>query len=288
MDTIYLDFAKAFDSVPHERLLEKVKGYGIRGDIFEWIRLFIKGRRQRVVVNGKKSTWLDVKSGVPQGSVIGPLLFLLFINDMPNEMNCNIQLFADDAKIFKTVDNEEDHQDLAKDLDNLENWARLWQMRFNVGKCKVLHLGSRNPRYDYNMGDLILETATEEKDLGVIIDEKLKFDKHTEAQVNKANKVLGLLRRSFETLDKETLVWLFKALVRPHLEYCNTVTYPVYEKDAKLLESVQRRATKMVPGMNRTEQNRTLYFDREVSVHIYKYIHIQHSYASSNRTLCIN
>ena len=122
-------------------------------------------------------------------------------------------------------------------------------MKFNVGKCKVLHLGRRNPRYEYNMGDLTLETATEEKDLGVIIDEKLKFDKHTEAQVNKANKVLGLLRRSFETLDKETLVWLFKALVRPHLEYCNTVTYPVYEKDAKLLEGVRRRATKMVTEM---------------------------------------
>ena len=121
-----------------------------------------------------------------------------------------------------------------------------------MGKCKVLHLGRRNLHYEYNMGDLTLETATEEKDLGVIIeslDEKLKFDKHTEAQVNKANKVLGLIRRSFETLDKETLVWLFKALVRPHLEYCNTVTYPVYEKDAKLLEGVQRRATKMVPEM---------------------------------------
>ena len=117
-----------------------------------------------------------------------------------------------------------------------------------MGKCKVLHLGRRNPHYEYNMGDLrlTLETATEEKDLGAIIDEKLKFDKHTE---DKANKVLGLLRRSFETLDKETLVWLFKALVRPHLEYCNTVTYPVYEKDAKLLEGVQRRATKMVPEM---------------------------------------
>ncbi len=95
------------------------------------------------------------------------------------------------------------------------------------------------------MGDRTLETVTEEKDLGVIIDEKLKFDKHTEVQANKANKVLGLLRRSFETLDKETLVWLF----RPHLEYCNTVTYPVYEKDAKLLEGVQRRVTKMVPEM---------------------------------------
>ena len=190
-----------------------------------------------------------MKSGVPQGSVIGPLLFLLFINDMPNEIKCNIQLFSDDAKIFKTVKNEEDHQDLVKDLDNLENWARLWQMKFNVWKCKVLHLGRRNPRYEYNMGDQTLETTTEEKDLGVIIDEKLKFDKHTEVQANKANKVLGLLRRSFETLDKETLVWLFKALVRPHLEYCNTVTYPVYEKDAKLLEGVQRRATKMVPEM---------------------------------------
>ena len=208
--------------------------------------LFIKGRRQRVVVNGNKSTWLDLKSSVPHGSVIGPLLFLIFINIMPNEMNCNIQLFADDATIFKTVDNEEDHQDLAKDFDNLDNWARLWQMRFNVGKCKVLHLGSRNTRYEYNMGDLILEAATEEKELGVIIDEKLKVDKHTEAQVNKANKVLGLIRRSFETLGKENLVWLFKALVRQHLEYCNTVTYPVYEK---LLESVQRRATKMVPEM---------------------------------------
>ena len=121
-----------------------------------------------------------------------------------------------------------------------------------MGKCKVLHLGRRNLHYEYNMGDLTLETATEEKDLGVIIeslDDKLKFDKHTEAQVNKANKVLGLIQRSFETLDKETLVWLFKALVRPHLEYCNTVTYPVYEKDAKLLEGVQRRATKMVPEM---------------------------------------
>ena len=99
---------------------------------------------------------------------------------MPNEIICNIQLFADDAKIFKTVENEGDHQDLAKDLDNLENWARLWQMRFNMGKCKVLHLGRRNPRYQYNMEDLTLEAAAE--DLGVIIDEKLKFDKHTEPQ----------------------------------------------------------------------------------------------------------
>ena len=104
VDTIYLDFAKAFGSVPHERLLEKVKCYGIRGDILEWIKLFIKGRRQRVVVNRNKSTWFDVKSGVPQGSVIGPLLFLLLINDMPNEMKCNIQLFADEANIFKTVE----------------------------------------------------------------------------------------------------------------------------------------------------------------------------------------
>ena len=124
---------KLFDSVPHERLLEKAKVYGIRGDILEWIRLFIKGRRQRVVVNGKKSSRRDVIPGVPPGSVIGPLLFLLFINDIRNEIKCNIQLFADDAKIFKTVKNEEDHQDLAKDLDNLENWERLWQMRFNQG-----------------------------------------------------------------------------------------------------------------------------------------------------------
>ena len=133
---------------------------------------------------------------------------------MPNEIKCNSHLFADDAKIFKTVKNEEYHQDLAKDLDNLENWARLWQMRFltwgNVKCCTSVE--QTHARYEYNMGDLTLETATEEMDLGVILDDKLKFDKHTEAQVNTANKVRGLLRRSFEILDKETLVWLFKAL----------------------------------------------------------------------------
>ena len=128
---------------------------------------------------------------------------------MPNEIKSDIKLFADDAKIFKTARREEDHQDLANDLDNLDNWARLLQMRFNVEKCKVLHLFKRNTSYEYNMGDLTLAKAREEKELGVIIDEQLTFDKHTEAQVNKTNKVLGILRRSFETLDKETLVWLF-------------------------------------------------------------------------------
>ena len=141
------------------------------------------------------------------------------------------------------------NQYLVNELDNLDNWARLWQMKCNVGKCNVLHFGRRNPCYEYNMADRTVETATEENDMGVIIDEKLKFDKQTQVQANKANKVIGLHRRSFGTIDKETLVWLFKALVRPHLEYCNTVPYPVYEKDANLLEGVQRRATKMVPDM---------------------------------------
>ena len=181
VDTLYLDFAKALDSVPHARLLEKAKDYGIRGDILQWIRLFIKGRRQRVVVNGKKSSWRDVNQACHREVSFRLLLFLLFINDMPNEIKCNIRLFADDANIFKRVKNEEDHQDLANDLDNLENWARLWQMRINLGICKVLHHGRRNPRYEYNTGDWTLETATEENDLGVIMDEKLKFDKHTEA-----------------------------------------------------------------------------------------------------------
>ena len=142
--------------------------------------------------------------------------------------------------------------DLQEDLDNLQNWAITWKMKFNADKCKVLHLGNQNPRYEYRMCDTCLEAVIEEKDLGVIVDEKLKFDTHTVTQANKANRVLGLIRRTFDNLDEEMLV-LYKSLVRPHLEYCHAVVYPQYVKQEKMLEAVQRRATRLVRKIRKNE-----------------------------------
>ena len=253
MDTVYLDFSKAFDSVPHKRLLVKMENYGITGKILGWCKHFLSDRRQRVVINGEKSAWKRIISGVPQGGVIGPQMFVLFINDMPEVATSCIEMFADDAKIVKAVLTEQDRSDLQEDLDNLQTWAITWKMKFNTDKCKVLHLGNQNPRYEYRMGDTCLEAVREENDLGVIVDEKLKFDTHTVTQANKANRVLGLVRRTFDNMDEEMLVLLYKSLVRPHLEYCHAVVYPQYVKQEKMFEAVQRRATRLVSKIRKKE-----------------------------------
>ena len=143
IDVIYLDFQKAFDTIPHQRLLSKVHAYGIRGQVYEWIRNFLLNRRQRVVLNNSKSNWTEVISGVPQGSVLGPILFILYINDLPDAISCVSKLFADDTKLYRTVDSYGDSNMLQMDLYELDNWSESWQMKFNIQKCKVLHLGKR-------------------------------------------------------------------------------------------------------------------------------------------------
>jgi hypothetical protein len=254
LDAVYLDFAKAFDSVPHERLLTKLNKYGVRGDVLGWIRQFLTGRRQRVRVNGAESSWKPVTSGIPQGSVLGPVLFVIFINDLPEVTSCPVEMFADDTKLYSPLNNHDDQVKLQEDIHKLTEWASKWQLRFNAGKCKILHLGRSNPEYEYKMkneyGEEVTLGKTElEKDLGINIDPTLKFSQHIEIQVNKANKILGLIRRSYEYLDQESFRMLFTSLVRPHLEYCNVAWAPRLQKDKKLVESVLRRGTKLVPGM---------------------------------------
>ncbi len=254
VDAIYLDFAKAFDSVPHERLIHKLHMYGIQGEVLAWIEQFLKGRRQRVRVNESVSTWEAVTSGIPQGSVLGPVLFVIFINDLPECVNSLVEMFADDTKIYSPLKGDTDRTSLQQDLHSLTDWAKTWQLRFNETKCKTLHLGNNNPNYDYAMRDetgdeVTLETTELEKDLGVHIDPSLKFSKHTEIQVNKANRILGLIRRSYQYLDCDCFKKLFTALVRPHLEYGIVVWAPRLEKDKNLIEGVLRRGTKLIPGM---------------------------------------
>ena len=248
-DVIYTDFSKAFDSVPHERLFLKLDAIGIRGDVLKWIKTFLRGRTQCVNVDGAKSTWRDVLSGIPQGSVIGPILFVIFINDMPSHIKHNFcKLFADDCKLFGNVQADEDNT-VQLDLTNLEDWSKSWQQPFNAKKCKAMHLGTNNPNHSYKLNGHILETVNSEKDLGVIIDDSLKFHLQTAAATKKANQILGVIKKSYQTRDTFTMATLYKSMVRHHLEYGNLIWGPFYAGDKKSVESVQRRATKLIPQL---------------------------------------
>jgi hypothetical protein len=177
--------------------------------------------------------------------------------------------------------------ELQQDIARLDEWASKWQMTFNATKCKVMHLGLKNPFHDYTMNQdgqkVILESTDIEKDLGVNIDNQLKFSKHTEIQVNKANKLLGMIRRSYTYLDKESMLTLYRSLIRPHLEYGHVITFPRFEKECKLIEGVQRRATKLVPELRNVDYiNRlkamnlpSMYYRRERGdmIECYKFTH---------------
>ena len=171
-------------------------------------------------VEDQYSSWKDVKSGIPQGSVLGPILFVLFINDMPDIVDNMCQLFADDAKLFSCIELRDDRQKnlLQKDINALSDWSVKWNLPFNVGKCKVLHLGKSNPCWRYQMTGKKLVDMEEEKDLRVLICNQLKFHKQTAAAVKKANSCLGLIKKSFALLDTATFPLLYKFLVRPHLQ----------------------------------------------------------------------
>ena len=138
---------------------------------------------------------MEVSSGVPQGSILGPVLFVIFIYDMPEITHSGIQIFADDAKIFKQVNKPEEAQELQEDINSLVEWAERWQMVFNIGKCEVMHIGKKNPSVDYFMNPTKLEIVTQEKDLGINIDSELKMKHHSEVQVKTADRILGLIGR---------------------------------------------------------------------------------------------
>lgn len=250
IDVIYLDFQKAFDSVPHKRLIKKLQGYGIEGNILKWIEDFLSQRKQRVVVGGSQSEWSNVTSGIPQGSVLGPTLFLIYINDLPDVVRCMVKLFADDTKLYAVVNNQQQAEELQTDLINMCKWSEDWQIDFNLGKCKYMHIGRGNEHENYYMikndKRTTIKTVQEEKDLGVTVDNKLKFVSHIQNSVKKANRNLGIIKRTFSYLDKTVFLNLFKALVRPHLEYGSTVWSVLYKKDKIAIENVQRRATKLL------------------------------------------
>lgn len=259
VDCIYLDFAKAFDKVPHLRLVNKLKAYGIKDNLIKWLTDFVTDRKQKVIINGSTSNMESVRSGIPQGSVLGPSLFVIFINDLPDIVNTYVKIFADDTKIFNAIKSNDDILILQEDIDKLVEWSIKWQLPFNMDKTKVIHYGTRNTAPTYFIDGNIVNKEDTEKDLGINFDKNLKFSPHIATIVNKANSRLGIIKRNFSNHTKELILPLYKALVRPILEYGSTIWCPMLRGDIIEVEKVQKRATKMISEVsNMSYENRLM------------------------------
>ena len=250
---VYLDFSKAFDSVNHSKLIEKLGYAGIGGTLLAWFNNYLEGRLQRVVINGAHSDLLPVTSGVPQGSILGPLLFVIFINDMPSCVSpvTRIALFADDAKLYRTISSTDDQVALQNDLNALNNWSKTWDIDFNAKKCVVLQVKTRKRHHvasvDYKLGDHNLLSVASQNDLGIIVTNNLNWKMHINQMICKANRILGLIRHTCNDVkDPLTRKILYLAHVRPILEYGSEIWNPSTKGLITAIERVQRRATRFI------------------------------------------
>ena len=248
VDIFILDFEKAFDTVPHELLKSKLHMYGVSKQALNWISDFLNNRKQTVVVNGSKSQNAEVVSGVPQGTVLGPILFLVHINDIAKCVNSEIRLFADDCVCYRNISSIDDCNKLQSDIDNLGKWARSWGMRFQPAKCNMMTLSKKrkNINFDYSLEGTTLEILDKIKYLGVTISNDLNWAKHVNNVSVRANRTLGLLKRNLKQCSQEVKLLAYKCLVRPALEYASTVWDPHQIYLQNKLERVQRRAARFV------------------------------------------
>ncbi|MCG7878314.1 MAG: reverse transcriptase family protein, partial [Candidatus Thiodiazotropha endolucinida] len=245
-DLVLLDFSKAFDKVSHQKLLLKLHKYGIRGLSLKWIQAFLSGRTQTVVLENEQSETVPVTSGVPQGSVLGPILFLIYINDLPDRTRSKVRLFADDTAIYLAVSSLQDAQVLQKDLDCLHEWELQWDMEFNPSKCVVIHVTRARTPFpsEYLLHGQILESVEGSKYLGVEISSNLSFSNHIQKTCTTASRSLGFIKRNIRTKSPAIREMAYKTLVRPLVEYSSSVWSPYTQNNIYKIEMIQRRAAR--------------------------------------------
>ena len=244
-DVAILDFSKAFDTVPHSRLLQKIDCYGIRGPLHKWMESFLCNRNMRVIIDGESSREAKVTSGVPQGTVLGPILFLCHINDLPEAVSSEVRLFADDCLLYRVIRTINDHIQLQRDLTALEQWAKLNGMSFNAKKCYILSIKNKTS-YFYQLDNTILQEVPANPYLGVMISNDLKWNIHINNVCKKASSTLGFVRRNVQHCPVQTRRAAYLALVRSSLEYAASVWDPYTVAEIKKLEKVQRRGARFI------------------------------------------
>ena len=250
-DVIYLDFNKAFDSVVHTKLMTKLLSYGISGNLHDWLRDFLANRTQTVRVGKEYSSYVNVTSGVLQGSVLGSILFLLYINDIIDVFGGKlfVKLYADDVKIYAEINDLNDASDIQLGLNNLQKWCDQWQMSLSVKKCFVLRIGNYGHLpSNYSIEGTVLPFSDMVNDLGVSVDSKLRFSSHYHQMVAKAYQRSSMILRCFVSREPKLLYRAFTSYIRPILEYCSPVWSPIYKTDIRLIESVQRSFTRKLSG----------------------------------------
>ena len=252
-DVIILDFSKAFDTVPHSKLLHKLSEYGINGPLHQWLTMFLTKRHMKVVVDGEESDLVTVDSGVPQGTVLGPILFLCHINDLPDCVRSQVRLFADDCLLYRTIKTQADHTILQNDLKELEGWAARWGMRFNAKKCYILSVRPKSSHF-YSLDGHFLQQVQQSPYLGVQLSEDLKWTPHITKITGKASSMLGLLRRNLKFCPINCKRLAYISLVRSSLEYAASVWDPYQHNDIAKLEQIQRKAVRFISGDYQTRE----------------------------------
>jgi hypothetical protein len=248
LDIVFIDFSKAFDKVPHRRLIAKLEAYGIGGKLLAWITDFLVDRRVQVKINDVISESLVPLSGVPQGSVLGPELFKIYVNDLPDSLPSDCLLYADDLKLWSRTSTMDEASRLQTSLDALHIWSATWQLPINFDKCSVLSLPEANPLISYHIGMNSLRAVTSVCDLGTIVSADQKSSSDTIKRVGAASRLFWAIRRSFSGMTADIFRLLFSSHIRPILEFGQPAAYPLTKWESDLIERVQRRGSKCIMG----------------------------------------